>query len=420
MKKLLLSFLLLSCCLAAAQNTIVTATITNPADSQVFSGGTVVAIFTPPNGLIHQQEYLINGSQFQYFVSGTMDGTGTFVITVTDDHLVRPFGGRWNFKICSRANIPCFYSLQDAFGASINLSSQISNDPAAPTFKINMQEIPRAYLSTEVNFPNYQNAPGDLGGGLMYMMNDQSLNYSDALGVMHKLCTNDGFITGCGGGGTDTDFYQIMQLAGVSKPQEGKLNFIQGTNITITLNDNPGNGSTDATISASFTPPTDTDFYQIVAANGTNKPQENILNLIQGTNMTISCVDNVGNTSTDCTFNASTGGGSNPYDISGTLIGAPDPGLIIQRWPAPRTVNFATNCTPSQGVVGIAPTNSAAFSMQKNGVQFGTMNFAASATTATFTCTATTFNLGDVFTLVSPNPQDATLSDVGWSFAALR
>lgn len=54
-------------------------------------------------------------------------------------------------------------------------------------------------------------------------------------------------------------------------------------------------------------------FYQTVQAAGASKPQEPRLNLIAGTNATVSCVDNAGNTSTDCTI-ASTAAstGANP------------------------------------------------------------------------------------------------------------
>lgn len=58
--------------------------------------------------------------------------------------------------------------------------------------------------------------------------------------------------------------------------------------------------------------------------NGTSKPVEPYLNLISGTNATVSCADNSGATRTDCTVN-STGGGSSvtalpPYlEIGSTL-----------------------------------------------------------------------------------------------------
>lgn len=404
---------------AKAQTTIVTATVSNPSDAQAFANGTVNAIFTPPTGISHQQEYLINGAQFPYFVSGTLDATGTFTITLTDDHKVAPFGGRWLFIVCSAANIPCLNTVQDVFGATINLSTQISNEPTAPVFKANMLIVPRTYQTTETYTPSYQNAPTAKGAGLVYMINDGSLNYTDETGTFHKLCTNDGFITGCtGGGGGDTDYYQHIQYETNAMPQEITLNFHGANGLTVVCADDVPNTRTTCTFTAP-TFPTDTDFYQFVQANtGSLLTQEPRLNLI-GSGVTVACVDNPGNTSTDCTITGA-GTGPQPYDISGTIIGGPDAGLVIQRFPAPRTLNISTNCGTSKGVLGTAPLNTAAFSLQKNGTQFGTMTFASSATTATFSCVATTFNVGDVFTLVSPNPADANLADLGWSFTFTR
>jgi len=52
-----------------------------------------------------------------------------------------------------------------------------------------------------------------------------------------------------------------------------------------------------------------------------------------------------------------------------------------------------------------------------NGMNVGTMVFAAAATTATFAMTsATTFNAGDVLTLVAPAVPDATLANLAWTF----
>lgn len=49
-------------------------------------------------------------------------------------------------------------------------------------------------------------------------------------------------------------------------------------------------------------------YYQTVDANGTAQTQRPTLNLISGSNATVTCVDNAGATRTDCTI-ASTGGG---------------------------------------------------------------------------------------------------------------
>lgn len=58
-------------------------------------------------------------------------------------------------------------------------------------------------------------------------------------------------------------------------------------------------------------------YNQTLEDNGTALAQEPKFNLIPGTNMTITCVDNSGATRTDCTF-ASTGGGGGSVSGSGT------------------------------------------------------------------------------------------------------
>jgi hypothetical protein len=46
------------------------------------------------------------------------------------------------------------------------------------------------------------------------------------------------------------------------------------------------------------------------------------------------------------------------------------------------------------------------------------MSFAAGATSASFTlATATSFNAGDVLTILAPASPDATLADLAWTLA---
>lgn len=110
-----------------------------------------------------------------------------------------------------------------------------------------------------------------------------------------------------------------------------------------------------------------------------------------------------------------------PYDIGGTLGGIPTGGSIILRYPLPRAIRFPAGLSNSQGVAGTASGATATFSIRKNGTQFATMQFAAGISTATFTAaTATDFAAGDVLTIIAPSPADSTLSDVGFSLAAIR
>lgn len=83
-------------------------------------------------------------------------------------------------------------------------------------------------------------------------------------------------------------------------------------------------------------------------------------------------------------------------------------------------VNFSLNLAGSQGKAAVAATASAVWSIRKNGVEFATATFAISGTTATFTGAATSFAAGDMLELIAPNPRDATLSNVKFTFTGLR
>jgi hypothetical protein len=58
-------------------------------------------------------------------------------------------------------------------------------------------------------------------------------------------------------------------------------------------------------------------FYQTVDANASAQTQRPTLNLISGTNATVTCVDNSGSTRTDCTISASSSAGSRLDQITG-------------------------------------------------------------------------------------------------------
>lgn len=79
-------------------------------------------------------------------------------------------------------------------------------------------------------------------------------------------------------------------------------------------------------------------------------------------------------------------------------------------------VTFPLGLSASQGIAATAATAAASYSIEKNGSAVGTMNFAVRATSATFTmAAATTFNAGDVLTVVAPAAPDATLAGLAWT-----
>ena len=81
-------------------------------------------------------------------------------------------------------------------------------------------------------------------------------------------------------------------------------------------------------------------FYQTVQANTVSLTQEARLNLKSGSNSTVSCVDNPGNNSTDCTV-SSTGGGS--VNVNGSSVSSPN---FNSSLPAPSAALYAP--TPYQ------------------------------------------------------------------------
>ena len=106
------------------------------------------------------------------------------------------------------------------------------------------------------------------------------------------------------------------------------------------------------------------------------------------------------------------------FDVGGAFGGVPGTSIVIFQFLFTRSVTFPSGLTASQGKASVAATAQTDFDLQKNGISFGTMRFAASGTTSTFIAgSATTFVAGDEIKLVSPNPADATLANLSFTFA---
>lgn len=118
------------------------------------------------------------------------------------------------------------------------------------------------------------------------------------------------------------------------------------------------------------------------------------------------------------------------FDLGGSLDGSPSDGFLLLTFPFPTTVVFAAGLSNSQGVARIAPVQDAIFLLCKNTIPFGTMIFPAGKNRAVFNSGAdVTFTLNpqippavplaDVITIVSPNPADPNLTDLGFCLAGL-
>lgn len=116
-----------------------------------------------------------------------------------------------------------------------------------------------------------------------------------------------------------------------------------------------------------------------------------------------------------------------PYDLNGAPTGSADPGALvtyIANLPSattPTTPLWEAEI-PAGGIVftgvgdeisaGVAATGSTVLRIFKNGVQVGTVTFAAGATTGTASFTDSSFVAGDLFGLYPPTVADATLDRV--------
>lgn len=95
-----------------------------------------------------------------------------------------------------------------------------------------------------------------------------------------------------------------LAAAGIGTPTACSNQFVTG----FTLNADAAPTSNCAPVAYANVSGTPTLFYQTLQANGTAQTQRPIVNLIQGSNMTVSCVDNSGATKTDCTLTSSSTG----------------------------------------------------------------------------------------------------------------
>jgi hypothetical protein len=100
------------------------------------------------------------------------------------------------------------------------------------------------------------------------------------------------------------------------------------------------------------------------------------------------------------------------YDIGVFFPGQMTNSQLLLLLPVERQVNFAVNMVPSVSACGTNPTASTTLTLKRNGTSFGTLIVNTSGV-GTFATSATTFNAGDVLTIVGPGTADTTYADVG-------
>lgn len=113
--------------------------------------------------------------------------------------------------------------------------------------------------------------------------------------------------------------------------------------------------------------------------------------------------------------------GPQPYVAGSMFNGEPTASLVVMRHPLPFAVTFLDGLPDSQGYAGVAATAQTDFDLQKDGVSFGTMRFAAAGTVATFIMSGDeSFVAGEVLEVIAPGSPDATLADIGFSLVGER
>jgi len=110
-----------------------------------------------------------------------------------------------------------------------------------------------------------------------------------------------------------------------------------------------------------------------------------------------------------------------PYDTGSFYPGTPAASVATYFHVFNRTVTFLAALAGSNGAALTAATAQTDFDILKNGVSFGTMRFAAAATTATFiAASSSSFAAGDTLKVVAPATPDATLSNITFLLAGIR
>jgi hypothetical protein len=189
MKKHLIWLLLLSSLSFGQTLSVVTATITDPS-GQAFINGTMTAQYlSPPNA---QGIPMSAGVPIATQGAATLDGTGTFTVSLADLSTISPTGGTWQFTLCSQATAGCQQvNSKLVIGASPNLSTSLSSQITTLVVGPNVT-LSRAYKDAELS-----TAPGMLW---LDTIIDQ-LKFVDATGTVRIVGTGSGVISISGGTG---------------------------------------------------------------------------------------------------------------------------------------------------------------------------------------------------------------------------
>lgn len=114
--------------------------------------------------------------------------------------------------------------------------------------------------------------------------------------------------------------------------------------------------------------------------------------------------------------------GSDPIQAAIFYPGVPGDSAIMVRVPFAIASDFADDFAGSYAKAKTAATAETVLDVQKNDVSIGSITFAASGTTGTFLTSggAASFAAGDILSIINQSSADATLADIGITFAGTR
>jgi hypothetical protein len=106
------------------------------------------------------------------------------------------------------------------------------------------------------------------------------------------------------------------------------------------------------------------------------------------------------------------------YDVGCFSQGKPEASSALLKLVSPRNFELPAGLAGSIAKAATGANAQAVFSIKKNGVQVGTLTFAAAATSGTFSSASIqTIGVGDVLEISSPASQDSSLSDIAVTLA---
>jgi hypothetical protein len=114
-------------------------------------------------------------------------------------------------------------------------------------------------------------------------------------------------------------------------------------------------------------------------------------------------------------------GGAAAYDIAAYVPDVYTSSQVLLRIPLARVVTFPVALAGSVAVLETAATASTVFSVQKNGVEFGTITFGVSGSVGTFaSASGASFAIGDILSVLAPASADMTAAGLGFTLVGTR